>query len=299
MRALKANGVEEFIFTDDNFGGDERHTVKLLKAMISNNLGLRFGCFLRGDTVHRNPEFARLAYEAGMRFCMMGIETLDPAWLKAHRKGVRASDASEMYPKVYEALRQEGIFVVGCFILAPSSEPASRVASTGPVCDYQFTADLVALKGSALYQVHASRNTVSKDMFYHDWNLSSLVVEGRAEQQPKSFVDTLRENLSPFALRQVFAGPPIARRFRLRPVGILLERILCTRLDDVRRYRVAKSSRLTMQEKQDYAVNSVLDFGDVARLMKRKHWRRRLVCARAYGRPRHRAAKGASRYVSH
>jgi anaerobic magnesium-protoporphyrin IX monomethyl ester cyclase len=74
MRALKANGVGEFIFTDDNFDGDERHTVKLLTAMISNNLGLRFGCFLRGDTVHRNPGFARLAYEAGVRFCMMGIE---------------------------------------------------------------------------------------------------------------------------------------------------------------------------------------------------------------------------------
>jgi anaerobic magnesium-protoporphyrin IX monomethyl ester cyclase len=110
-------------------------------------------------------------------------------------------------------------------------------------------------------------------MFYHDWNLSSIVVEGGAEQKSqKSFVDTLRENLSPFALRQVFAGSPIARRFRMRPVGILVERFLCTRLDDVRRYRVAKSSRLTMQEKQDYAVNSVLDFGNVARLMKRKHW---------------------------
>jgi anaerobic magnesium-protoporphyrin IX monomethyl ester cyclase len=55
MRALKTNGVGEFIFTDDNFGGDERHTVKLLTAMISANLDLRFGCFLRGDTVHRNP----------------------------------------------------------------------------------------------------------------------------------------------------------------------------------------------------------------------------------------------------
>jgi anaerobic magnesium-protoporphyrin IX monomethyl ester cyclase len=273
MRALKANGVGEFIFTDDNFGGDERHTVRLLTAMISNNLGMRFGCFLRGDTVYRNPGFARLAFEAGMRFCMMGIETLDPAWLKAHRKGVRASDAREMYPKVYEALRREGIFVVGLFILAPSPEPTSRVAPTGVVCDYQFTADLVALKGSALYQAHASRNTVSKDMFYHDWNLSSIVVEGGAEQKSqKSFIDTLRENLSPFALGQIFAGSPIARRFRLRPIGILLERVLCTRLDDVRRYRVAKSSRLTMQEKQDYAVNSVLDFGNVARLMKSKHW---------------------------
>jgi anaerobic magnesium-protoporphyrin IX monomethyl ester cyclase len=273
MRALKASGVGEFIFTDDNFGGDERQTIKLLTAMISSNLNLRFGCFLRGDTVYRNPGFARLAYEAGMRFCMMGIETLDPSWLKAHRKGVRASDSSQMYPNVYRALRQQGIFVVGLFILPPSAEPNSRGVPTGLVCDYQFTADLVALKGSALYDAQAGRNTVSKDMFYHDWNLSSLVVgDGVEQKSQKSFVDTLRENLSLLALGQIFAGSPTARRFRLRPYGILAERVLCTRLDDVRRYRAAKSSGLTMQEKQDYAVGSVLNVGNIARLRQSRRW---------------------------
>ena len=273
MRTLKAAGVGEVIFTDDNFGGDERHTIKLLNAMISSNLNLRFGCFLRGDTVNRNPGFAGLAYEAGMRFCMMGIETLDPAWLKAHRKGVRAPDARKMYPKVYSALREQGIYVVGLFILAPNSERQARSAPTGVVCDYQFTADLVALKGSALYDTHSGRKAVSKDMFYHDWNLSSLLVDGGVEQKSqKSFMETLRENFSLFALGQAFSVSPVARRFRWRPVGVLAERALCTHWDDVRRYRAAKSRSLTMQQKQDYAVSSVLNSKNVARPMRSKRW---------------------------
>lgn len=267
LQALKKSGVGEFIFTDDNFGGDERHTLSLFNEMIKSGLDLRFGCFLRGDTVHRNPEFARLAYAAGMRFCMMGIETLDCEWLKSHRKGVRAADPINMYMRVYSTLRAHGIFLVGLFILPPAESKARRVIPTGIVCDYQFTADLVALRGSALFERHKESNTVSKDMFYHDWNLSSILIDDRVEQKDgKSFIDTLIENLSPFALSQAFFGSSVAKRFRWRPVGILMERMVCTTIADIRRYRISRSRNLTMQQKQDYAVNSVIDPVHVAHM---------------------------------
>jgi anaerobic magnesium-protoporphyrin IX monomethyl ester cyclase len=271
LQALKAVGVREFIFTDDNFGGDERKTIALLQEMINSRLELRFGCFLRGDTVNRNPDFARLAYEAGMRFCMMGIETLDAEWLKAHRKGVRAPDAISMYCQIYRTLRAQNIFVVGLFIVSSGKDRARRLRPTGLVCDYQFTADLVALRGSALFEEHERAKTVSKDMFYHDWNLSSiLVADGRDQESGKSFIGTARENLSLHALRQALAGSPIARRFRWRPVWILAERIVCTSFADVRRYWVSKSKNLNMQQKQDYAVRSVLNPKHVTRLKRKQ-----------------------------
>jgi B12 binding protein/radical SAM family protein len=273
LQALKAAGVGEFIFTDDNFGGDERHTLSLLKEMIFSRLELRFGCFLRGDTVHRNPDFARLAHEAGMRFCMMGIETLDAEWLKAHRKGVRAPDAINMYRRIYQVLGSQGIFVVGLFILPAKSSKARWTQPTGIVCDYQFTADLVALRGSVLFEQHEQAGSVAKDMFYHDWNLSSILVGDGVEQtNGKSFVNTARENLSPLALRQAFAGTPVARRFRWRPVGILAERIVCTTFADVKRYWVSRSKALTVQQKQDYAVKSVLDPKHITRLKNRRRF---------------------------
>ena len=103
--------MRELIFTDDNFAHDYRHTSRLLEEMIRRDFQFTFGSFLRGDTVRLNPEFPALAARAGMRFCMMGIETLNPEWLKAHKKGVRAKDAVEMYASVYATLRKHGIFV--------------------------------------------------------------------------------------------------------------------------------------------------------------------------------------------
>jgi anaerobic magnesium-protoporphyrin IX monomethyl ester cyclase len=273
LQALKAAGVGEFIFTDDNFGGDERHTVALLKEMISSRLDLRFGCFLRGDTVHRNPDFARLAHEAGMRFCMMGIETLDEGWLKAHRKGVRARDAIDMYRRVYQILRSQGIFVVGLFILPAKSGRARWTQPTGIVCDYQFTADLVAIRGSVLFDQHEQARTVAKDMFYHDWNLTSIVVGDGIEQTAgKSFFDSASENLSPLALRQAFAGTPVSRRFRWRTLGVLAERVACTSFADLKRFWVSRSKTLTAQQKQDYAVESVLNPAHITRLKGRRRF---------------------------
>ncbi len=275
LRALHAIGVREFIFTDDNFGGDERHTIALLEAMAGAQLGLSFGCFLRGDTVHRNKGFAALAARAGMRFCMMGIESLDPVWLKQHRKGVRAPDALQMYEGVYTALRTNNIFVVGLFICPPQEKPgpASGFGAMGVVCDYRLSADLVALKGSGIYDTMKRDDAVSKDMFYHDWTLTSITLENGAPQQPQgSFAELLQENFSLFALRAAVSRSPVARRFHLRHWFVLVERLLCTTRGDMRRRRFARSRHLTMQQRQDLMVASVLDPAVIDRMAGQRRW---------------------------
>jgi anaerobic magnesium-protoporphyrin IX monomethyl ester cyclase len=275
LQHLRSLGVREFIFTDDNFGGDERHTLALLETMVTRTPDMRFGCFLRGDTVHRNPAFAGLAARAGMRFCMMGIESLDPMWLKQHRKGVRAPDAIEMYRTVYQRLRAEGIFVVGLFICPPMDRPspASGVGAAGIVCDYRLSADLVALKGSGIYETMRRDNAVSKDMFYHDWSLTSILLEnGLPQQSQGSAIDLIKENFTLFALRSLVSRSPVARRFRLRPALLLAERLLCTTRADMRRRRIARSTKLTMQERQDLIVATALDPRTIALLARRRRW---------------------------
>jgi anaerobic magnesium-protoporphyrin IX monomethyl ester cyclase len=276
LEHLKSRGVAEFIFTDDNFGGDERRTIALLNEMVARGLNMRFGCFLRGDTVHRNPDFAALAARAGMRFCMMGIETLDPAWLKRHRKGVRATDALAMYERVYDSLRANGIFVVGLFITAPIGERGDYAGkgAAGRVCDTQFAADLAALKGSALYEDLRQKDRVAKDMFYHDWNFPSIIVEeGKTQRLQKSFLDLVRDYTSLYAVRSALFGTPVARRFRWRPVGILMERLLCTTPADIWRWRIARTNALDLQARQDRIVQSLLNDRAVARLARRRWWR--------------------------
>ncbi len=276
LEALRARGVREFIFTDDNFGGDERRTIALLETMVERGLDMRFGCFLRGDTVHRHPAFATLAAKAGMRFCMMGIETLDAAWLRDHRKGVRAPDALAMYQSVYAALRSAGITVVGLFILPPAATRgyAAPKGLAGLVCDIAVEADLAALKGSALHDTLAREGRVAKDMFYHDWNLPSiLLADGEVQRQQKSIFDFLRAGLSPFILRTAILGPPLVRRFRWRGIMLVAERLACTTPRDLHRWYLARKPKLDQQQRQDRIIATVLGPTAVARAQRRRFWR--------------------------
>lgn len=275
LAQLKRQGVLEFIFTDDNFGGNERHTLHLLHEMARSGLDMRFGCFLRGDTVDRNPDFPALAARAGMRFCMMGIETLDPSWLKRHRKGVRSADAGTMYGSVYRRLHEAGIFVVGLFICEPHAErmPASGLGAPGVVCDYRFSTDLVAQKGSSLFDKMCRNGMVSKDMFYHDWSLTSITLENGATQQIQgSFIELVGENFSRFALKSMLSGGSLARRFRLRPLGVMLERLVCSTRYDFWRRQVASNPGLSMQARQDIIVAATLDSRFITRLARSPRW---------------------------
>jgi anaerobic magnesium-protoporphyrin IX monomethyl ester cyclase len=275
LESLHARGVREFIFTDDNFGGDHRHTVKLLEAMISKGLNMRFGSFLRGDTVAKNPGFAEMAAKAGMRFCMMGIESLDPAWLKSHRKGVRSADVVGMYADVYRRLNTNGIYVVGLFISPAQGESTdfSGTGACGVVCDYHYSANLIAQKGSQMYEDYLARNAVGKDMFYHDWNLSSIVLEdGKIQKNQKSLFDEVKETLTGYGIRSALFGTKFARRFRWRPIFVVAERLLCTTSGDLRRWRLAKDTSLSLQERQDRMIESVLGTGRIEKLVRRRFW---------------------------
>jgi radical SAM superfamily enzyme YgiQ (UPF0313 family) len=269
LEQLHRLGVREFIFTDDNFAQDHRRTTQLLEEMVRRKLGMRFGSFMRGDTVNRHPEFVELAAKAGMSFCLMGIETLDPRWLQNHSKGVRANDVVSMYGKVYRTLKSNGISVIGLFI-TPAEADAEFVSgghADGVVCDAHYTADLAALKGSALYDKLMLENSVAKDMFYHDWNLPSIKLQnGREQVSRKKLRPTKRWNVAAF--RTALIGPMWARRFHRRNLAIIAERLMCSSWADIQRYRVAKNPLVPLALRQAYIVDSVINPQFLAKLLR-------------------------------
>jgi anaerobic magnesium-protoporphyrin IX monomethyl ester cyclase len=270
LEQLHGLGVREFIFTDDNFAQDHRHTKKLFEEMIRRDLRVRFGSFMRGDTVNRHPELIELAARAGLSFCLMGIETLDPAWLKNHRKGVRADDVVSMYENVYRILRRNGVFVIGLFITPPEAteNQVSGRGADGVVCDAHYTADLVAQKGSALFVDLIKSGAVGKDMFYHDWNLPSIKLRDGRSQTSRKSLRSLLLAWNNFAIRDALIGRPLAKRFRWRNVSILAERIFCTSWADVRRYRMAKDTSLPLEVRQHNMVDTVIAPSFIEKLVK-------------------------------
>jgi anaerobic magnesium-protoporphyrin IX monomethyl ester cyclase len=275
LEQLHGLGVREFIFTDDNFAQDHRHTKKLFEEMIRRDLRVRFGSFMRGDTVNRHPELIELAARAGLSFCLMGIETLDPAWLKNHRKGVRADDVVSMYENVYRILRRNGVFVIGLFITPPEAteNQVSGRGADGVVCDAHYTADLVAQKGSALFVDLIKSGAVGKDMFYHDWNLPSIKLRDGRSQTSRKSLRSLLLAWNNFAIRDALIGRPLAKRFRWRNVSILAERIFCTSWADVRRYRMAKDTSLPLEVRQHNMVDTVIAPSFIEKLVKARRFK--------------------------
>lgn len=274
LERLHRLGVRQLFLSDDNFGHDYRHTHALLEEMVRREFGFTFGAFVRGDTVARHAEFAPLAARAGLRLALMGIESLDKQWLREHRKGVGATDVLGFYSSVYTTLRSHGVFLLGLFITPPEAEPGFRSGRgvDGVVCDYHYSADLLAQRGSALYERHSAAGEVVKDMFYHDWNLPSLQLNGRVQGNRKSFVDTLKE-IDLYNLLGLVSPDYVGRRFRWRNVGVLAERLLCTQPGDLERYRIAKDDSLPPEERQRRIVESIVNEDMVERLVRAEQWR--------------------------
>lgn len=276
MDRLHRLGVRELIFTDDNFGHDHDHTMRLLEAMVRRDFRFGFGSFLRGDTVRLHPEFAALAARAGMRFCLTGIETLDPRWLKSHRKGVRAPDAAAMYADVYRTLRAHDVFLIGLFI-TPAEAPAEVFSGRGVdgvVCDFHYSADLVAQKGSALYDSLMKTGSVGKDMFYHDWNMPSIVLNGDQVQASRRTMQVaIRDWVNLFGLRAHFSPSRFERRLRWRHIGIVAERLLCSSVMDIHRYRIAKDRSRSLDDRQRSIVDSVINDAVLQRVTRGRRWK--------------------------
>jgi anaerobic magnesium-protoporphyrin IX monomethyl ester cyclase len=301
---LHQRGVRKFMFADDNFGGKHGFTLKLFEAMIRRGYGFEFGAFIRGDTVFRDPEFAAVAARAGLRLALVGIETLDEAWLTSHDKGVRADHPAEMFATIYQRLHRQGVFVVGLFINPDPDDPAATPRPSGRgldghVCDFHYSADLLPQKNSALYdELVVDGGVQLKDMFYHDWNMPSMRRQGRLQRNRKTVRGMLGE-VDAFALRALASPDRMLRRWWWRHLALAAERMACTTADDLRRYRWAKSE-LPHDERQRLIVGSVINDEMIEHLATCSHWRSPLSLRNGLWSPsRPAAAAPESTHVGH
>ncbi len=315
MERLHALGVRQIFFADDNFGFDHEHTCRLFEELIRRGSPFRLGAFIRGDTVYKDAKFAALASRAGLRLALMGIETLDAKRLKAHRKGVRARDVVQMWTEVYRRCRSNNIFVLGLF-LNPMHPDEAREAgragegADGRVCDFHYTSDLMPQKNSLLYdrlrglvplklrRGHSQRNADAKererqialkDMFYHDWNLPSVTVDGVAQHNWKR-ISGMKTRVEPYFLRGFISHRRLRRHFAWSHILLIIERIINTRYGDIDRYRTAKNPQLPLSQRQQNIVDSVLSPETIEHLVRSHRWRGPLAIRHVMARMRQMAA---------
>lgn len=169
LRILNKMGYTKIWFADDNFGADAPRQEKIYEGMLRENLKFNFLVFMRSDTAVRSPNAIKLAYRAGMRVVLLGIETPVKRILDDFSK---KSDYETIVESV-RIFREAGIFVAGFFIVGylgeREDETEAVFESASELPDYPVISIFEPRLGTRDFSRAREMNDLpSDDMFYHN-----------------------------------------------------------------------------------------------------------------------------------
>jgi anaerobic magnesium-protoporphyrin IX monomethyl ester cyclase len=105
-------GIRHLVFTDDQFAAFRPRLVRLGEKLASGNLGIRWNCDARVDSV--DPDLLRLMKRAGCWMISYGIESGSQKVLDRIRKGITLEQAEQAVRWTREAgIRAKGLFMIG------------------------------------------------------------------------------------------------------------------------------------------------------------------------------------------
>lgn len=209
-------GYRSMAFVDDNFSLDPRRVERICDEIMERGLRLKWGCMSRVDTTVKNPRTVRKMAEAGCIRVYMGIESANQAVLESYRKRTNI----EMIKKAINILRDNGIGVIGSFILGEIRETREMVERTIKFAKEldpevaQFSI-LTPLPGTELWQ------RVKDKIVKHDLELFDGVHAAMRT-----------EFLEPEELEELLAKA--YREFYLRPRRVLRELMYVFKTGDIR-----------------------------------------------------------------
>ncbi len=181
----------------------------IYEGLIRETMGLRFASFLRCDTVTRSPQAIKLAYKAGMRGALLGIESPVDRILKDFAK---AND-HETTVKAVEILRAAGIFIAGFMIVGYMDETREETAATfkaaDELTDYPIISIFEPRRGTADFtRADANHDMPGGDMFYHN---TVKFIPSKASTI-NGYRDFYRNYMiNPKQLKKMLLGTPVQR----------------------------------------------------------------------------------------
>jgi radical SAM superfamily enzyme YgiQ (UPF0313 family) len=110
--ALKQNALVSVFFVDDNFAINPRRTKALLREMIQHDVCLPWTAQISINLL-KDPELVELIELSGARWIFVGLESVDPASLKAARKEF---NKPQEYASILENLARHNVYAITSFI---------------------------------------------------------------------------------------------------------------------------------------------------------------------------------------
>jgi anaerobic magnesium-protoporphyrin IX monomethyl ester cyclase len=123
-RGVENFGVRKLHFYDETFSVDHRHTEELCRDIVARGIEVEWTCTVHANTV--DLDLALLMKQAGCSYVGFGIESGDPAILKAMGKGVDRARIE----RARRLLREAGITTMGFFIFGHPNETRASIWRT-------------------------------------------------------------------------------------------------------------------------------------------------------------------------
>ncbi len=155
-------GVRELLIEDDTFVIVPARVTEFCERLIADRIDITWSCLGRADRV--NPEVLRLMRRAGCWHISFGIESGDPAILKAMRKNLDLAEIRQAIQWSRQAgLRTKGFFIVGFPGDSESSFRATRSFARSLDLDDISVMQLTPFPGSELYEQARALGTFDAD----------------------------------------------------------------------------------------------------------------------------------------
>jgi radical SAM superfamily enzyme YgiQ (UPF0313 family) len=167
IEEIRQNGIQakHIFFCDDNFTADLKRSKQLMKRIIDEGLKVEWSAQVRVEAA-RDPELLDLMARSGCFMVFIGLESINPATLKAFKKAQTVEDIRE----AVKTFHHYGIGVHGMFIFG-SEEDTVQVLRDTVKFSHEIDVDslqyliLTPIVGTPIYDELASQNR----LLHHDW----------------------------------------------------------------------------------------------------------------------------------
>ena len=123
-RDIKDFGVQQIIFTDENFGLPQSRAFELCENLIHSSCQISWICETHATSL--NAELAKIMKAAGCEQVHIGVESGDPEILKTSGKGATL----EKVRGAIDAAKQAGLFIQANFIIGHPGETEQSARAT-------------------------------------------------------------------------------------------------------------------------------------------------------------------------
>jgi radical SAM superfamily enzyme YgiQ (UPF0313 family) len=204
---IRQNGAQakHIFFCDDNFTADLKRSKELMERMIAEGLNVEWSAQVRVEAA-RDPELLDLMARSGCFMVFIGLESINPATLKAFKKSQTVEDIR----KAVTTFHSYGIGVHGMFVFGSEEDTIQVLRDT---VDFSHEIDVDTLQyliltpivGTPIYDELAGQNRLlHQDWQYYDGHHAVFVPRYMTPFELQ--VETLR------AMKRFYSWPSVLKR---------------------------------------------------------------------------------------